>query len=192
MRHQRSDQLDLHWSESSDSSPHSTPTSLSPTQYADYSKTRKSKESQHCRRSLKVEFARCPLIEIREFVDDEDRNDALESLHLRHDQWLKREKKLFSNLNASAKKLNEFKITKELYAVYTNNLMKMGWYLCHSRRCYQQSVQYMLRFLGMTTPKAFSLRNIDLLICVCLRLAAKHNNGRYEATGDDKVCGDID
>eukprot|EP01084_Bolivina_argentea_P240409 403899_1 len=167
--------LELYWS-TSDSSNSSKELSLSPTRYEDYSSS-KSNNNNNNRSLIDVSFSTGPLIEIQPFTSNELYEDEINSLELIHQQYIDKEKQY---LNYSHKFIKSFNITSKHFKIYNNNIMRISWQLCQSRRIFQQSLQYFQRYLSLINPNKFSLNNIDLLGCVCLRLSAKHNTCPYK------------
>ena len=176
--------LELHWSTSSDDneseSSSSSDLSLSPTQYQDYSKAKSEKDNhKQDNMSVKIEFANGPLIEIKAFTDKQLYQDEIDSMKLIHQKYMDKENKYLC-IDKDSQFLKRFNINGQNYKIWSYNIMRIAWSLCQSRRIYQQSLQYLIRYLSLVKTKEFSTQNIDLLGCVCLRLSAKHNMSRYQ------------
>ena len=165
--------LELHWSESPTDSDDKQLFS-DPTKYEDYSLHHKVDGEESM---INVDFNIGPLIHIQTFEDKELYEEEICSMQNMYQLYLDKERKYLIDLHLFIKK---FDITSKHFAIYCHNMQHIAWRLCLSRRIYQQSLQYLIRYLCLVSNKQFSISQIDLLGCVCLRLSSKHNLSRYE------------
>ena len=121
----------------------STP-SLSPTKYEDYIPSIKEEEQNQQKKksflfdnekiNIQIDFAKSPLIKVESDSDNDLYQDEIDSMEIIHQSYIYKEQTYLVNSNQF---LMKFNMNSEYYKIFTNEIMRISWQLCLSRRVFQ-------------------------------------------------------